>query len=51
MSDGIFLTTLNKWRSNPHVRSVSFEDGLIAEGHGGGDDSALARPNRKLSGV
>ena len=28
-----------------------FEDGLIAQGHGDDDNSALARPIRQLSGL
>jgi 3-hydroxyisobutyrate dehydrogenase len=31
--------------------AASFEDELIAEGHGDDDNSALARPIRKLSGL
>ena len=31
--------------------AATFEDELIAEGHGGDDNSALARPIRKLSGL
>jgi 3-hydroxyisobutyrate dehydrogenase len=31
--------------------AATFEDGLIAEGHGDDDNSALARPIRKLSGL
>jgi 3-hydroxyisobutyrate dehydrogenase-like beta-hydroxyacid dehydrogenase len=31
--------------------AANFEDELIAEGHGDDDNSALARPIRKLSGL
>ncbi|MGD0944944.1 MAG: NAD(P)-dependent oxidoreductase [Acidimicrobiales bacterium] len=31
--------------------AASFEDGLIAQGHGDDDNSALARPVRRLSGL
>lgn len=31
--------------------AAAFEDGLIAQGHGDDDNSALARPIRKLSGL
>lgn len=31
--------------------AAAFEDGVIAEGHGDDDNSALARPIRKLSGL
>jgi 3-hydroxyisobutyrate dehydrogenase len=31
--------------------AATFEDGLIAQGHGDDDNSALARPIRKLSGL
>jgi 3-hydroxyisobutyrate dehydrogenase len=33
------------------VMAATFEDELIAEGHGEDDNSALARPIRKLSGI
>ena len=31
--------------------AATFEDGLIAGGHGDDDNSALARPVRRLSGL
>jgi 3-hydroxyisobutyrate dehydrogenase len=31
--------------------ATTFEDGIIAEGHGDDDISALARPIRRLSGL
>jgi len=31
--------------------AATFEDGLIAQGHGDDDNSALARSIRKLSGL
>ena len=31
--------------------AATFEDGLISQGHGGDDNSALARPIRRLSGL
>ncbi|OYV60022.1 MAG: tartronate semialdehyde reductase [Actinobacteria bacterium 21-73-9] len=31
--------------------AATLEDGLVAEGHGGDDNSALARPIRRLSGL